>query len=101
MLPVNPTRREFLTATGAAVLAQTAALAAQGAEIEPVRVAVIGTGGRGSDLLRSLTTIAGVDLVAICDDYPPHLARAAKYAGPQARTFSAYLQLLDTVRPQA
>jgi predicted dehydrogenase len=98
---VFPTRREFLTAAGAAVLAQTAASAAQGAEVEPVRVAVIGTGGRGSDLLRSLTTIAGVDLVAICDDYPPHLARAAKYAGPQARTFSDYHQMLDAVKPQA
>ena len=98
---VPPTRREFLTATGAAVLAQTAIAAAQAAETEPVRVAVIGTGGRGSDLLRSLTTIAGVDLVAICDDYPPHLDRAAKYAGPQARTFSDYRQMLDAAKPQA
>jgi predicted dehydrogenase len=101
MAPVTATRRDFLTASGAVVLAQTAAIAAKGAELDPVRVAVIGTGGRGSDLLRSLTTISGVDLVAVCDDYPPHLARAAKYAGPQARTFDKYHEMLDKTRPQA
>ncbi len=67
----------------------------------PVRVAVVGTGARGSDLIRSLTTIRGVDLVALADDYPPHLERAAAYAGPQARRYSDFRRLLDEAKPQA
>lgn len=67
----------------------------------PVRVAVIGTGARGSDLIRALTTIDGVELVGVCDDYPPHLEQGAKYAGPKARTFTDYRKLLDELKPQA
>lgn len=67
----------------------------------PVRVAVIGTGARGSDLIRVLTTIEGVELVGVCDDYPPHLEQGAKYAGPKAKTFADYRKLLDDLKPQA
>ena len=87
-----PSRRDFISGATAAALAAGAETLRAADTPEPVRVAVIGTGGRGSDLLRSLTTIAGVQVAGICDDYPPHLARAAKYAGPQARTFSDYRQ---------
>jgi predicted dehydrogenase len=91
------TRRTFLETAGAA-------LAASGvgrAEDSPVRVAVIGTGARGSDLIRALTTIDGVELMGVCDDYAPHLEQGAKYAGPQAKTFSDYRKLLDELKPQA
>ncbi len=71
------------------------------AEDATIRVAVIGTGGRGSDLLRALTTIDEVTVVGVCDDYPPHLEQGAKYAGPQAKTFSDYRKLLDELKPQA
>lgn len=91
------TRRTFLETAGA-TLASSALLRA---EDVPVRVAVIGTGARGSDLIRALTTIEGVELVGVCDDYPPHLAQGAKYAGPQAQTFSDYRKLLDELKPQA
>ncbi len=91
------TRRTFLEAAGA-TLASSALLQADDA---PVRVAVIGTGGRGSDLLRALTTIDDVALVGVCDDYAPHLEQGAKYAGPQAKTFSDYRKLLDELKPQA
>ncbi|MGE0103792.1 MAG: Gfo/Idh/MocA family protein [Blastocatellales bacterium] len=67
----------------------------------PVRVAVIGTGARGSDLIRALTTIDGIELIGICDDYPPHLEQGAKYAGPQAKTYIDYRRLLDELKPQA
>lgn len=70
-------------------------------EASPVRVAVIGTGGRGSDLIRALTTIDGIELIAVCDDYPPHLEQGAKYAGPQTKTFVDYRELLDKLKPQA
>jgi predicted dehydrogenase len=91
------TRRTFLETAGA-TLAASAVLRADDA---PVRVAVIGTGGRGSDLLRALTTIDEVTLIGVCDDYPPHLEQGAKYAGPQAKTFSDYRKMLHELKPQA
>lgn len=93
------TRREFL---GAAVALTVAAginpLSAL--EREPIRVAVIGTGGRGSDLIRKLSTIEHARIVAICDDYEPHLQRAEKYAGPQAEAFADYREMLQKIKPQ-
>lgn len=91
------TRRTFLSTAGAALTASAMLRADEPA----VRVAVIGTGGRGSDLIRALTTIDGVELIAVCDDYPPHLEQGAKYAGPQAKTYSDYRKLLDELKPQA
>lgn len=94
-------RRELLGLAAGALATGVVPSAAAETSLEPVRTAVIGTGGRGSDLIRSLTTIQGVELVAVCDDYPPHLAKAATYAGPQAAQFDDYRKLLDTVKPQA
>jgi predicted dehydrogenase len=91
------TRRTFLETAGATLAASTMLRAEDG----PIRVAVIGTGGRGSDLLRALTTIDEVALLGVCDDYPPHLEQGAKYAGPQAKMFSDYRQMLDELKPQA
>ncbi|MGH9843796.1 MAG: Gfo/Idh/MocA family protein [Blastocatellia bacterium] len=92
------TRRTFLETAGAALA--TGSLLRADDEL-PVRVAVIGTGARGSDLIRALTTIDGVDLIGVCDDYPPHLEQGAKYAGPRAKTFGDYRKLLDELKPQA
>jgi predicted dehydrogenase len=98
----GPTRRGFvLGAAGGALLAAGSAVGGDEAAPEPVRVAVIGTGARGCDLIRSLTTIPGADLVAVCDDYPPHLQEGARYAGPRARTFDDHRRLLDAVKPRA
>ncbi|MFN7927423.1 MAG: Gfo/Idh/MocA family oxidoreductase [Blastocatellia bacterium] len=91
------TRRTFLESAGATL----ASSALPRADDAPVRVVVIGTGGRGSDLLRALTTIDDVALVGVCDNYPPHLEQGAKYAGPQAKTFSDYRKMLDELKPQA
>jgi predicted dehydrogenase len=92
------TRRTFLGTAGAALATGNLLHAADDA---PVRVAVIGTGGRGSDLIRALTTIDGIELIGVCDDYVPHLEQGAKYAGPQAKTFDDYRKLLDELKPQA
>ena len=92
------TRRTFLGTAGAALAAGNALRAEDDA---PARVAVIGTGGRGSDLIRALTTIDGVEIAGVCDDYPPHLEQGAKYAGPQAKTYADYRKLLDELKPQA
>ena len=92
------TRRTFLGAAGVILAAGHRLRADDG---PPVSVAVIGTGARGSDLIRALTTIEGVELVGVCDDYPPHLEQGVKYAGPKAKTFADYRKLLDELKPQA
>ena len=95
----GPSRRDFLgAAASAAVLA---ANAQAGADVEPVRILVVGTGGRGSDLIRSLTTIDGAEVVGVCDDYEPHLNQGSKYAGPKAERFTDYRQALDRLKPRA
>ncbi|MFN0118983.1 MAG: Gfo/Idh/MocA family protein [Blastocatellia bacterium] len=95
---MNITRRIFLETAGATLAANTLARAGDDA---PVEVAVIGTGGRGSDLIRALTTIDDVTITGVCDDYPPHLEQGVKYAGPQAKTFTDYRRMLDTLKPRA
>jgi predicted dehydrogenase len=95
----QPTRRAFLGVAGSAVAAGV--LHAGSDEPAPVKVAVIGTGARGSDLIRALTTIDGVELAGVCDDYAPHLAQGAKYAGPRAKAFADYKAMLEKLRPQA
>ena len=95
----KPTRRAFIGAAGGAIAA--GALHAAADDPEPVRVAVIGTGARGSDLTRALTTLDGADVAGVCDDYPPHLEQGAKYAGPHAQTFAEYKAMLDKLKPQA
>ena len=67
----------------------------------PVSVGLIGAGARGADLIRALTTIDGVELTGVCDDYQPHLEQGAKYAGPKAKRFADYRRLLDELKPQA
>ena len=91
------TRRTFV---GAASLTVAGSVFRQ-KEDGGIRVAVIGTGGRGSDLLRALTTIEDVNVAGVCDDYPPHLEQGANYAGPQAKRFSDYRRMLDELKPQA
>jgi predicted dehydrogenase len=94
------TRRSFLETAGA-VVATGLTRGGRLGEGPSVRVALIGSGARGSDLIRALTTIESVDLVAVCDDYPPHLEQGAKYAGPKAKTYADYRKLLSEIKPQA
>jgi len=61
-----------------------------------VRIGVIGTGSRGSLLLQYLLRTPGVEVAALCDDYPPHLAEAMAAAGGKPKAFSDYRKLLAT-----
>jgi predicted dehydrogenase len=92
------TRRTFLGTAGAVV---ASGITARSDGAPPVRLVVIGTGGRGSDLLRALTTIDEVEIVGICDDYPPHLEQGRLYAGPAAKPYVDYRRMLDELKPQA
>ena len=95
----EPTRRAFLGAAAGAAAAGVLRAAAD--DPEPVRVAVIGTGARGCDLTRALTTLDGADVAGVCDDYPPHREQGAKYAGPRAKPFADYKAMLDELKPRA
>ena len=64
-------------------------------------MAVVGTGGRGSDLIRALSTIDGAEIVGVCDDYAPHLEKGRSYAGPGARGFGDLATMLREVAPVA
>jgi len=61
---------------------------------ERARIAVIGTGSRGLYLIRILLNCANAEIVALCDDFPPHLQNAAALC-PKAKTFSDYRAVLD------
>lgn len=94
----EPTRRGFL---GAAATTAWLASQAKADDLDPVRILVIGTGGRGCDLIRALTTIEGAEIVGVCDDYEPHRTQGARYAGPQAAAFANHHEALEKTQPQA
>jgi predicted dehydrogenase len=48
----------------------------QEAELKPVRLGVVGVGGRGTSLLGNMLHMPGVEIPAVCDVNPDHLARA-------------------------
>lgn len=59
-----------------------------------VRLGLIGVGTRGNALLANLLQTPGVEVAALCDDYPPHLeAGLAKVKG--AKGFADYRQMLE------
>lgn len=96
----STTRREFLVSaagigTGLALAGRAeasfwnqeapaaGAVALRAAPLEKVRAAFIGVGARGSDHLNQMMTFDGVEVVAVCDNHPPSLARAV--AGVKAK----------------
>jgi len=93
-------RRAFIQQSSAFALAGMALPLPQFAEETSISVAVVGTGGRGTDLIRKLSTIEQAEIIGVCDDYPPHLMRAHKAAGPQAKAFASYSEMLKQLNPQ-
>jgi predicted dehydrogenase len=55
--------------------------------LETVRLAQVGTGDWGANLVRNFATLPGAELRLLCDTDPERLARAARVA-PSARTTS-------------
>ncbi len=89
MIPQNSTsvvtqatRREFLKLGGKSVLASalagTAVPGVSAAEEKRVRLGIIGTGGRGTGLLRNLLLFPQVDIPAVCDLIQDRADRASR-----------------------
>lgn len=94
-------RRSFLQTSALACGMTAVAPAITAADDAPLTVAVIGTGARGCDLIRALTTIDAVRIVGVCDTYGLHRERGWQYAGPLAQAVDDAEQLLDQTKPQA
>lgn len=109
---VRKTRRGFMEdtlkyGTGLAALASSKVFGAN----DRIRIGVIGTGGRATELMRcfdpgpdafwagmsqfKIVPVTGAQLVAAADVYEPHLDRAAAMVGPGAAKFHDYRELLD------
>ncbi|NBC83273.1 MAG: Gfo/Idh/MocA family oxidoreductase [Bacteroidetes bacterium] len=61
-----------------------------------VKLGVIGIGVRGTLLIEHLKYIPGVEITAVCDNYPPHLKEAIKLSGVDKQNALAdYRHILD------
>jgi predicted dehydrogenase len=93
-------RRHFLEATtlGAAGLmlgpSKTAA-SALGSN-DRVNVGVVGAGGQGSSLIRSLSTVPNSKIAAMCDIFEPNLNKGINLAGSQPKPFVDYRKMLES-----
>ena len=90
----KPTRRTFLQAATATVLAGAFNARAYAVN-EKIRCACIGVGGRGG---AHVEAAVGQQLVALCDIDQNHLAGAVKYANDhqaKVKTFTDYRKMFD------
>lgn len=95
-------RRDFLKQmgliTGATMLATAPWLSAfseqQHTTSHHARIGVIGTGSRGLHLMDFLLLNSKVQIVAVCDNYPPNL-KAALEKAPGAAAYTDYRKLLE------
>jgi len=61
---------------------------------EVARLGIIGTGSRGKFHIANLLLDANAKIVALCDDYAPHLEEAAALV-PDAKRYTDYRRLLE------
>jgi predicted dehydrogenase len=69
-----------------------------------VRLGFIGVGARGRTLLLNVQDFQerlNVEIVAVCDNYPPHLERAKELTGGYAEGFLDYREMLEKVKLDA
>lgn len=90
------TRRDFLKKTAAASAAFLAPKFASGAlgANDRVRIAMIGVGSRGQELLKQIVAVPGTQVVAIADVYTRRFDEAKQIA-PGIQTFNDYRRVLD------
>jgi predicted dehydrogenase len=96
----DPTRRTFVKTAGAATAA-AAASSFQGPFIQKVKAAndqvlygVIGTGGRGTYLLKHMAGLDNGRCVSVCDVYEANLKNGVQTAGTNPTAYKDYRELL-------
>ena len=89
-------RRSFLISSAAALSASASAF---GNPSDTVRVAVLGTGDRSRDHIKSLSALDNVQVVAICDVDDARLARCVKQLQglnkPEPKTYKDVRKILE------
>ena len=112
MNPTSPiTRRHFInntakTAAAAALVGNIAPSILRGAqpasEINPVKVAQIGIGTRGMNLVRVAGSKKSCKVVAVCDVYKPHADRGLELCNnPDAVAYTDYKKMLNDPKIEA
>ena len=92
-------RREFLkdsalAGASLAVLGSLAPAHVLGAN-DKIRIGVLGSGGRAQYLMTLFKKFPATQFVAVCDVYGPHREEALKIAGPEAKGYVDYREVLD------
>lgn len=101
MKPEELSRRQFLTRNALALsgLALSYAgfpAAAQGHfRNDSIRIGVIGTGSRGTGLIKLIGGIPELQVTACCDPIPEHLKNGLKQAAKGAKAYTDYRKLLE------
>src|SRR5947207_15020873 len=88
---VDTKRRRFL---GVAVATAASYGRIMGAN-ERIRVAGIGTGGRGDYLLGNVSKLEGTEIVGVCDVYEPHRLRTKMRYAATAPDYVDHRQVLE------
>ncbi|MCG8308491.1 MAG: Gfo/Idh/MocA family oxidoreductase [Cytophagales bacterium] len=99
-------RRNFLKTGGIVLSGFTMGLSALHFEKamaanDIVQLGVIGTGSRGTGLIRTLKNIPGIRVTACCDVLPFRLDGAMQYADKKAKAYDNHKALLDDKRVDA
>ena len=93
----NVTRRSFVggSAVGAYTLrASEASAAASRGPNDKITVGMVAVGARAQELLESIKTIDGAEIVAVCDAYQGRLERAVERTGGRAKIYNDYREIL-------
>jgi predicted dehydrogenase len=90
----HSSRRTFLGSSAAAAFTAASAARVAGANSR-IRLGIIGTGGRGSHLIRMAKLAGGVEWVAVCDAWDQRRSQAADLIGAPVAKTADYRALLD------
>jgi len=89
-------RREFVQYAGMAAAGFAGApLAAGSFNFEPLKIGIIGTGDRGTGILKLINEIDGMEVRACCDLIPYRLKDAVDAVDGKASAYQDYRALLD------
>lgn len=97
------TRRSFIKSAGIGAIAAPYIAKSAWAQTPPsdqIRHAVIGTGGMGRNHVKTLSSIKGCDLVALCDVDPQQLAKAVKDL-PNADKIKKYADFRELLKDKS